>query len=490
MRPLVAMLEFDPPDSDALRAEIQPDEKGFDAGERGVPAAGAPDDPAERQIFLRIRALGEEARSRLQHYLVELEGRRGQLRGTSPSQDLNRSLRDAEFEFRRIAQTEGPALREARVQADRRKNELQEFKRHHRLRRPARYPEFGKKIVFGAVVAALFLIESLANASFLSSGHELGLLGAYTVAFGISALNLVPAFFLFGPVSRGFAHVESGRRLFAGLCTAFYLLFAVVLNLGVAHYREVSGALLGNAGAAVVERMQTAPFSLQEAESWLLFGMGLLFSLVAFFEGRKFDDAYPDYGEVDRQHREASSAYDERVRRVTEDLDEVRQRTLDGFKRLVHDSKSQPQEERTLGRQRRAAARNYAAYLDELDSVAQMLIVEYRNANHQARTDGEIPLAHRAPPGDGFAGLRAAVPGGDEEESEGEGGEAGRLDEEYGRATDRVHRAHEAALAQLLGESPPAGPPAESEPSSETEGERAPAPALPAPDAALKLPEG
>lgn len=475
------MLEFDSPDLDALRAAIQPDEKGFDAGERGVPAADAPDDPAERQICRKIVALGEAARSRLQHYLEQLESRRGQLRGISPIQDLNRTLRDAEVEFRQIAQTEAPALREARVSADRRKRELQEFKQQHRLRRAAEYPDFRRKFLQWGLVAGLFVVESLTNASFLAGGQELGLLGAYTLAFGVSALNLLPAFLLFGPVSRGLAQVESGPKTLAVLSTISYLVFAGGLNLGVAHFREVSGALVENPGAAVVERMAEAPFSLQDAESWLLFGIGLLFSLVAFFDGRKLDDAYPRYGAVDRQHREAASHYADEVRRVTDDLNEVRQRALDDFRRLVHDSKSQPNEEKTLARQRRTAEKNYTAYLDQLDAVVRALVAEYRDANHQARTDGETPIAHRSALDAGLSVLRAAVSGDDDEAAPPGNDESSRLDEQYGQATDRVDRAHQAALSGLLGESPAAPPP---EPDSPTE----PGPALPAPDETLKLP--
>lgn len=477
------MLEFDSPDLDALRAEIQPDEKGFDAGERGVPAADAPEDPAERQICRKIVALGESARSRLQHYLEELEGRRGQLRGASPSQDLNRALRDAEVELRQIAQTEGPALREARFSADRRKHELQEFKQQHRLRRAAVYPDFRRKFLQWGLVAVLFVIESLTNASFLAVGQELGLLGAYTLAFGVSALNLLPAFLLFGPVSRGLAQGEPGPKTLAILSTISYLVFAGGLNLGVAHFREVSGALVDDAGAAVVERMREAPFALQDAESWLLFGIGLLFSLVAFFDGRKMDDAYPGYGAVDRQQREAASQYADEVRRVTDDLNEVRQRALDDFRRLVHDSKSQPNEERTLARQRRTAEKNYAAYLDQLDAVARALVAEYRDANHQARTDGETPVAHRSAPDAGLSVLRAAVSGEEDEAGPPGNDEAGRLDEEYRQATDRVDRAHQAALSELLGES-------SAVPSPDAEAPAATAPALPAPDETLKLPGG
>lgn len=476
------MLEFDPPDLETLRSETTPEELGFDAGERGVPAPYAPDDPQETRICQPIIALGQRARSRLQHYLEELEDRRGKLGGTSPSQDLNRALKDAEVEFRQIAQTRAPSLRDARLQAERRKRELLDFKSANRLRRAAEYPDSGKKVLFGGIVAALFFIESFANTSFLAVGNELGLVGAYTVAFVISLLNLAPAFFWFGPLSRGFSHVDGGQRLRAGIATAFYLFLAFVLNLGVAHYREVSGDLVGNAGAAVVERLRDAPFSLQDAESWLLFGMGFLFSVAAFFDGRKFDDAYPGYGEVDRRHAKAVSTYDEQVEEVTDELNEVRQRALDGFKRLVHDAKRQPLEERSLVHQRRTAERNYAAYLDQLDGMAAALVAEYRKANLQARTDGETPTAHRAPPRSPLTDLRAAV-GGPDDEAAAESDFAGRLEEEYGRATDRVHQAHEAALSELLGR-PPASAGVEAEPAPAAPA----APALPAPEVTLKLP--
>lgn len=476
------MLEFDAPDFETLRSDITPDELGFDAGERGVPAADAPDDPHETEICRRILTLGQQARSRLQHYLEELEGRRRNLGGATPSQDINRELRDAEVEFRQIAQKRAPSLREARLRAERRKRELLDFKSANRLRRAAEYPDSGKKFLFGGIVAALFFIESFANTSFLAVGNELGLVGAYTVAFVISLLNLAPAFFWFGPLSRNLSHVDGGRRLLAGLVTAFYLFLAFVLNLGVAHYREVSGDLVGNAGAAVVERLGSAPFSLQDAESWLLFGMGFLFSVAAFFDGRKFDDAYPGYGAVDRQHEEAVSACDEQVEEVTDELNEVRQRALDGFRRLVHDAKKQPLEGQNLSRQRRTAERNYAAYLDRLDGIAAALVAEYRKANLQARTDGEVPAAHHAPPCAGLTDIRAAVGGpGDEDAPAGDA--ASHLEDEYGRATDRVHAAHEAALSELLGR-PPASAGGDAEPAP-----AAPAtPSHPAPDETLKLP--
>lgn len=480
------MLEFDAPDLETLRSEINPDERGFDAGERGVPAPGAPDDPNETRLCQRIVALGQQARSRLQHYLEELEHRKRKLGGASPSQELNRALKDAEVEFRQIAQTRAPSLRDARLQAERRKRELLDFKSAHRLRRAAEYPDFGKKFLFGGIVAVLFLIESFANTSFLAEGNELGLVGAYTVAFVISLLNLAPAFFLFGPLSRRFSHVDAGQRALAGLGTAAYLFLAFVLNLGVAHYREVSGDLVGNAGAAVVERLGAAPFALQDAESWLLFGMGFLFSLGAFFDGRKFDDAYPGYGAVDRQHEKAVSTCDDAVSEVTDDLNEVRQKALDGFKRLVHDAKQQPLEERNLAHLRRTAERNYTAYLDRLDGIAAALVAEYRKANLQARTDGEEPAAHRVPPRVGLEDLRSAI-GGPGDEDAAAGGAASRLEEEYGQATDRVHQSHEAALSELLGR-PPAGAGVEAAP--EPAAAAPAAPALPAPDATLKLPEG
>ena len=55
------------------------------------------------------------------------------------------------------------------------------------------------RFFWGGLVALLFVFESIANSAFLAKGNELGLVGAYTVAFGVSIANLVRAFDVTAP---------------------------------------------------------------------------------------------------------------------------------------------------------------------------------------------------------------------------------------------------------------------------------------------------
>jgi hypothetical protein len=198
------------------------------------------------------------------------------------------------------------------------------------------------------LVAALFVFESFANSVFLARANEGGILGAYTIAFGISFANLVPPLFFFGPFSRNFQHVRPARRVLAGLATCLFLLLALVLNLGVAHYREVAGQLIGDGGVEVVQRMTEAPLSLQEAQSWLLFVIGLIFSFIAFFDGWKLDDAYPGYGKLDRILRKARKDYRRERDEVTEELEEILRQALDQLRQIASVARKQPQEHRRV----------------------------------------------------------------------------------------------------------------------------------------------
>jgi len=71
--------------------------------------------------------------------------------------------------------------------------------------------------------------------------------------------------------------------------------FAVIINLGVAHFRDglESGTPWRAAAEAAVPSLLENPFHLASIESWLLVGIGLLISTLAFRKGWHTDDPYP-----------------------------------------------------------------------------------------------------------------------------------------------------------------------------------------------------
>ena len=246
-------------------------------------------------------------------------------------------------------------------------------------------------------MAFLFGVESFANSSFLAKGNELGVLGAYTIAFGLSFANLLPPFLGFGPVFRNFVHRKAWRRWFAFICATFYAVYAFVLNLGVAHYREVSGQLVGEAGVEVLRRITEATLGLQDAQSWLLFLIGGIFSLVAVADGWKLDDAYPGYGGLDRLERRARKAHGDAAQDAIEDLAEIREEALDAIKRIAQDAERKPRERLRIVKDCERWIEEFDGYAGRLERDGATLIDEYREANHKARSDRGVPRCHAAP---------------------------------------------------------------------------------------------
>src|SRR5260370_142359 len=83
--------------------------------------------------------------------------------------------------------------------------------------------------------------------------------------------------------------------LFGFVALIGYLALMLAINLALAHYREVSAELITDAGREVLTRLQTMPLGLTDFKSWLLFGLGVLCSLIAFTDSFLIFDPYPGY---------------------------------------------------------------------------------------------------------------------------------------------------------------------------------------------------
>ena len=444
---------FDPIDLAQLREELDPDTLGFESGQQGLPPLDAARDPHERRITekleQRLRAACDalaDLRNEARRHIAETR--------SGETGDTHATVRDAEGRFQSVAGTGRLDLDDKRLETEKRRTDFAKFRKIHGLTgREPHYPDTGRRWLMVGILMLLFVVESLANSAFLAKGNELGLVGAYIVAFGISALNLLSSFLIFGPISRYLAHVQYWLRWFAGFLMAVYACIAFTLNLGVAHYREVSGGLIGNAGVAVVRRMQESPFGLQDAESWLLFGLGVLFSVIAFFEGRTFDDIYPGFGSRDRSMRKARGQYVEALNSVKRDLDEICEASLETVRRIARDARKQPEELRQIADGSRRRIAEFDRYAADLQKVGETLIDEYREANRTARPDGVVPAAHqiqwclRIPEIDRS---ELVVPDGDHSIAE----RIRVIDQEYRSATDRIHELHKSAVDSLTRANP------------------------------------
>ena len=174
--------------------------------------------------------------------------------------------------------------------------ERDEFRRRHRLKRTARWASGGNLSLKVGILLALFVFEVFLNGFFLAKGSELGYLGGAAEAFTFALLNVGVSFLIGAAGVRELNHRNVFRKLFGLISFLCYLALLVGLNLALAHYREVSGALITDAGREVLVRLRTAPLAIADLKSWLLFGLGILCSLIAFADSFLIFDPYPGYG--------------------------------------------------------------------------------------------------------------------------------------------------------------------------------------------------
>ena len=436
--PAKSLNSFDAVELTALRQDLEPDTKGYEAGQQGMPPLDAVRDPHERPISDAIERRIRDAAHHLAEWQNEARRDFAGTGGGDPSGDLHSASKSAEGQFETVVKTRRPELDHRRLETDKRRAYFAKFREDHDLaRREPHYPDTGKTWLMVGVLMFLFLVESVANSAFLAQGNELGVVGAYIVAGGISALNILSAFLIFGRASRYLGHVSRWRRVLAGVGMAIYGGFAFVLNLGVAHYREVSANLIGEAGLAVVQRMQEAAFGLEDAESWLLFALGFLFSIIAFLEGRAFDDVYPEYGRRHRTMLRAREEYLDELESIHGEMDEIRESSLDAVKRIAHHARQQPEARRRISGDWRRRITEFDEHAAHLQQVGEALIDEYREANRIARPDRVVPAAHRTP-------WRLPIPTIDRSELTGPDGDPSseeklrQIDEPYRLATDLI----------------------------------------------------
>lgn len=378
-----------------LRAELEPDKLGRRAGERGLPSTEAAEDASQVEIEEFLEARKNEAVRRRDEQLAQVDEHLGELDEAVLAGDMEGAASKAATEFREVEQRELQEFKVLLHEFNRKRTDFFDFKHSNSLdREPDVLSPRARAVAWGLLVV-LLLIESSLNAVFLAAGSEAGLVGGWGLAIGFSFVNLFLPVFIFGRFSRLVNHVAIPRKLIGVAVILLWVAFAVVLNLGLAHFRDASEALVEDAGAAAFERFREAPIGLAGFESWLLFVVGFSFSGFAFLDGVKLrGDAYPGYYKKYQKMEAARTEYEEAKARVLDDLRDIREECLGVIERTAHKAKRQPVERRRVLEHEDQVLRDFAAWVEQLERFGTMVVDEYREANQAVRFDREQPRAH------------------------------------------------------------------------------------------------
>jgi hypothetical protein len=371
---------------DKIAADMELTKEGAARGSREEPSSDSIAlDDVENRIIERVEAEKNTAHAT---FLDEIRTYKERLTGL-----------DFEGRFATIRQAAPAAVGEFRAEAAQGRDELHglrrhlrelelerdEFRRRHRLRRAARWASGGNLTVKIGVLLVLFVFEVFLNGFFLAKGSELGYLGGAAEALTFALFNIGVAFLLAAVGVRELNHRNWFRKFFGLVSLACYLALLLAINLSLAHYREVSAELISDAGREVLARLETDPLGLVDFKSWLLFGLGVLCSLIAFGDSLLIFDPYPGYGPLEKRRGNAHEAYIRRKNELIERLLEIRDEATDILEEANRDLAIRRTEHDAILEGRARLVRLFAAHQSHLDRAVNALLSIYREANKNLR---------------------------------------------------------------------------------------------------------
>lgn len=381
-----------------LRMELEPKARGRQAGERDRPLLDAVEDQGQSKISQFMVQKKNEAVQLRDERLAEIDKRLAELDRPLLPGAMASVAQQAQAEFGDVEQRYSDDLRSDLQEWRKKREDFLDFKEENGISREPDYHSTLRRWVGGGGLFLLLLLESFLNAGFLAEGSEAGLFGGWAVAIGFSAVNILAPFGLFGPLSRYVHHVKLGLRIAGVGSLLAWVGLAAFLNLGLAHYREASEALMEDPDAEMVTRLVSQPFGLETAASWLLLVLGLGFSVLAFYEGCKFwGDSYPGYRRVHVRMSEARERLDDLRAEAADELKEVRLTWLARAEHTLNRARMQPAETRRLLKSEGDLLSAFEDHVEQLQSFGAALIEEYRVANHAVRSDGAVPVSHAEP---------------------------------------------------------------------------------------------
>ncbi|MBB3608118.1 hypothetical protein [Rhizobium sp. BK602] len=377
-------------DVEKLSTTLSLKEKGASAGQSNRPAANAQSfDETEQRVIGWVEAEKKSSYQVLEDQFQTFDSRLRNLDFEGQFGLIRQANASSVSDFRAEAASGVDELHGLRRNLKTAEDEMVDFKARHRLQRAAKVSSkaaWGFKV---ALIVFLVLIEMVMNGSFLAKGSEQGIVGGVTEAAAFAFLNIGAALMFSFFCVRFLVHRSFLLKLLGLLGLVAYVAVALGINIALAHYREVSATILSGAGIEVIQRLKTAPLGLQELNSWMLFAVGLMFSLFAFIDGCYLTDPYPGFAGVQKRLDAARSNYIDRRVDLIDDLRDIRDEHNSKIEAIIRDLSMRRQETAAIIAHRARTAGLFAEHQNHLERTANTLLTIYREANASARTEPE-----------------------------------------------------------------------------------------------------
>ena len=374
---------------DRVADELRLAERGSERGADNRPTSDAQTlDDVEHQVVERIEAHKQDANAIYLDHVHIYDERLTALSFEERFATIQQAAPEAVGDFRAEATVGRDELFVLRRRLNESEVERERFRAHHRIERPARLASLGKIILKIGVLAILFIIEVVINGSFLAKANVGGLLGGAAQAVTFAALNIIASFFWGMVLIRLVNRRNYFLKLIGLLSFLAYLAFATALNLTLSHLREIPPAVAvsDNVGQEVLHRLLTAPYGLTDINSWILFTIGFIFSLIAMADGLLFFDPYIGYAGLERRWVDATRQFATARSELIERLRDIREDATETMNEAARDLSVRRSEYDALLQGRARLAQRFDHHQNQIEQTCRALLEIYREANRKARS--------------------------------------------------------------------------------------------------------
>ena len=313
------------PDTISLAERFRLVERGRERGKNNMPPPTQPGlDLVETEVVDHCSRLFGEKKDAYRRAVRLSEER---IVSPASATDPEAAVEEACDRMKARVDEERPELKRLHRSAQKAIDELRTFKDEQGLSRDASVPK--SLVTSAAILAALLVVETVANGLFFGANLAGGLIGGVSYAVLISVINVGVFGLLAASAVRQVHHRDQSRQVVGYLGLLLVVAAAVAWNLAVAHYREalpadyppspeVVGEVAASADASecwegpseadadgeAICLLWSNWFSLNGFLSYMLMLIGLLMCGVAAWKWLGMSDRYPGFGQLERRCRE------------------------------------------------------------------------------------------------------------------------------------------------------------------------------------------
>ena len=374
--------------------------RGRERGENNEPRpTQTGEDLVEREVIDECTLLLSEAKEAYEKHREVLEARIDARSDSPPDPPDPRVPLQSEFEKRRAD------LADAASEAQQATDEEWEFRRKHGRKRGPRVPE--NLWWRGGLLLVLVVFETALNGVFFGQNLAGGLLAGGSYAVLISAINVLVIGAVAAWALRELRHRDPRRRVGGGVTLLGFATLAVVLNLGIAHYREAlppdyppegascwRGDDVSHGEEETLCLFRENLFELNGFQSYMLMLLGLAMCVLATWDWFRMTDPYPGYGALGKKKRKSEDELREREEDMRTALEDAYNKGV-GALRGSEDPLDAWKRARAAIDELRRRHGDLEEYVRELAESCASAIQTYRNENHEARTE-PVPEAWRS----------------------------------------------------------------------------------------------